>query len=123
MSPVLAGALLGFVAACGVLIAVLGSPPMRSIRLDDRLSPYLRDSPPPSRLLAGGTAPIVGVLAPVRHVLRPVLADLTRWVDRLVGGRGSVRRRLAALGNRSSVEDSGSSRCCGGRSGSDSASS
>lgn len=105
MSPALTGALLGVLAACGLLLAVYASPPMRAVRLDDRLAPYLRDSPPPSRLLAGETTGTVGVLAPVRRLLAPVLGDAVRILDRLAGGRGSVRRRLAALGNRNSIED------------------
>ena len=46
------GALLGLVAALGVLIAVRAAPPLRPVRLVDRIAPYLADSAPPSRLLA-----------------------------------------------------------------------
>src|SRR5882757_5602905 len=105
MSSLLIGAALGLLLACGLLIAVFASPPMRPIRLSDRMSPYLRDSPPPSRLLAGETRRTTGALAPVRRLLGPVLADLIRYVDRLLGGRGSIRRRLAVLGGRQTVED------------------
>ncbi|HVX42970.1 MAG TPA: type II secretion system F family protein [Mycobacteriales bacterium] len=105
MTAPLLGALLGLMIAIGVLIAVYAAPPMRPIRLDDRLSPYLRDAPPPSRLLIGETAPTRGLLAPVRRLLGPILQDAIRVVDRFFGGRTSVRRRLAVLGNRQSVED------------------
>jgi tight adherence protein C len=105
MSPLLIGAGLGLLAACGLLIAVFAAPPMRPIRLSDRLSPYLRDNPPPSRLLFGETRRTTGALAPVRRLLGPVLADLIHWIDRVLGGRGSIRRRLAILGNRQTVED------------------
>ncbi len=102
MSPLLIGGALGLLLACGVLVVVFASPPMRPIRLTDRLTPYLRDSPPPSRLLLGETRGTTGVLAPVRRLLSPVLADLIRHLDRILGGRGSIRRRLAILGNRQS---------------------
>lgn len=105
MSPVVAGALLGLLAAGGLLMAVAASPPARPVRLADRLSPYLRDSPPPSRLLSGDGRPTVGLLEPLRRLLTPVLTDATRVVDRLVGGRGSVRRRLGVLDRSASVED------------------
>jgi tight adherence protein C len=105
VSPQLIGAGLGLLVACGLLVTVFSSPPMRAIRLADRLAPYLRDSPPPSALLAGETRRTTGPLAPVRRLLGPVLADLIRYVDRLLGGRGSIRRRLSVLGRRQSVED------------------
>lgn len=105
MSPTLLGALLGLLLAAGLLTAVYAAPPMRPIRLDDRLAPYLRDAPPPSRLLVRDSAPTRGFLAPVRRLLGPVLQDAIGLLDRLVGGRSSVRRRLAVLGGRQSVED------------------
>jgi tight adherence protein C len=105
VSPQLIGAGLGLIVACGLLVIVFCSPPMRAIRLNDRLAPYLRDSPPPSALLVGETRRTTGPLAPVRRLLGPVLADLIRYVDRLLGGRGSIRRRLSVLGRRHSVED------------------
>ncbi|MGI8697484.1 MAG: type II secretion system F family protein [Mycobacteriales bacterium] len=105
MSPFLAGGLLGLLAVSGLLLAVGASPPMRAIRLDDRLAPYLRDNPRPSRLLADETRPTVGLLAPMRRLLGPVLGEATRLVDKVLGGRRSVRRRLDALGAGTSVED------------------
>ena len=54
------GALVGLVFALGVLLVVAGLPMSRRPRLEDRLLPYLRDAPRPSRLL-GGT-PLAGVV-------------------------------------------------------------
>ena len=51
MSASLAGMLLGLAAAVGVLLVVTFAPPFRSVRLVDRLAPYVHDTPPPSRLL------------------------------------------------------------------------
>src|SRR5215210_3881119 len=95
--------LLGLAAAAGVLLVVTFAPPFRSVRLVDRLAPYVHDTPPPSRLL--GTATEAGLLTAVRKVFGPAVADGARLVDRVLGGRAAVRRRLEALGGESTVED------------------
>src|ERR1700712_5635390 len=95
--------LLGFAAATGVLLVVGFPPPFRQVRLVDRLAPYVHDSPAPSRLLGTVTQP--GMLTAARRVFGPLLADGARQVDRLLGGRMAVRRRLDALGSHAGVED------------------
>jgi tight adherence protein C len=99
----LAGMLLGLAAAAGVLLVARFAPPFRSVRLVDRLAPYVHDTPPPSRLL--GTATEAGLLTAVRRLFGPVVADGARLVDRVLGGRTAVRRRLDALAGDSGVED------------------
>jgi tight adherence protein C len=102
VSPGLSGLLLGALAAAGVLLAVSRTPLVRRPDLDARLAPYLRDAPRPSRLLAR-----TDTLTPfptLERLLRPVLGDLTKVVDRWVGGGGSVRRRLDQLGTELSLE-------------------
>ncbi|MFW3172977.1 type II secretion system F family protein [Geodermatophilus sp. CPCC 206100] len=103
MSASLAGMLLGLAAAAGVLLVVTFAPPFRSVRLVDRLAPYVHDTPPPSRLLGTATEP--GLLTAARRLFGPVVADGARLVDRVLGGRTAVRRRLDALGGESTVED------------------
>jgi tight adherence protein C len=97
------GMLLGLVAAAGVLLAVAYAPPFRQVRLVDRLAPYVSDTPAPSRLLGTATQP--GLLTAARRVFGPALADGAHHVDRLLGGRIAVRRRLDALGGDTTVED------------------
>ncbi|WP_345771191.1 type II secretion system F family protein [Geodermatophilus normandii] len=97
------GMLLGGVAAVGVLLVVSFAPPFRAVRLVDRLAPYVHDTPPPSRLLGTATEP--GLLTAARRVFGPVVADGARFVDRVLGGRAAVRRRLEALGTDQTVED------------------
>lgn len=104
MTPLVTGSLLGLMAAAGVLMAVWAAPPLRRPRLEQRLAPYLRDSPAPSRLLASGDVVSAQVSA-VTRLLGPFLDDLVRTLDRAVGGARSVRRRLAALGGRQRLED------------------
>jgi tight adherence protein C len=103
VSAALVGMLLGLAAAAGVLLVVSFAPPFRSVRLVDRLAPYVHDTPPPSRLLGTVTEP--GLLTAARRVFGPVVADGARLVDRVLGGRTAVRRRLDALGGDTGVDD------------------
>lgn len=99
-----AGAALGLVAGIGVILAVRATPPMRPIRLGDRIAPYLGDTPPPSRLLARPevtSAPFTVL----RRLFGPLLGEAVGLLDRVVGGAASVRRRLAGLGARTTIEE------------------
>ncbi len=102
MTGVPVGMLLGLVAASGLLLVALNAPRLRRARLDDRLSPYLRDAPRPSRLLSLPST--VTPFATLERILRPVLDDATRMLERYVGGSTSVRRRLAQLGRGECLE-------------------
>jgi tight adherence protein C len=104
LTPLVTGALLGLVAAAGLLIAGSAAPPLHRPRLERRLAPYLRDAPEPSRLLATGELVSVQFGA-VSRLAGPFLGDLVRALDRTVGGARSVRRRLAALGGHQRLED------------------
>ena len=103
MNATLLGMLLGLVGATGLVLVVTYAPPFRSVRLVDRLAPYVHDTPPPSRLL--GTATEAGMLTAVRRVFGPAISDGARLVDRFLGGRAAVRRRLDALATDTTVED------------------
>lgn len=96
-----AGAAIGLLGGAGLLLAVLASPPLRKVSLAERIAPYLRDETAPSRLLTDGGATGSGVLG---RLAAPLLADAVHLLDRVLGGRASVRRRLAALGSRTTVE-------------------
>ncbi|NYJ06599.1 type II secretion system F family protein [Petropleomorpha daqingensis] len=103
MSAGVVGMLIGLMAAVGFVLVLTFAPPFRSVRLVDRLAPYVHDTPPPSRLL--GTATEAGLLTAVRRIFGPVVGDGARLVDRVLGGRAAVRRRLDALGGEAGVED------------------
>jgi tight adherence protein C len=103
VSPTVTGMLLGLVGATGLVLVVSYAPPFRSVRLVDRLAPYVHDTPPPSRLLGTATEP--GLLTAVRRIFGPAIGDGARLVDRVLGGRAAVRRRLDALASEMSVED------------------
>ena len=95
------GAGLGAMLAAGGLLFFVGLPANRRPGLEARLAPYLRDTARPSRLLAvsrdtGGP----GLLL----ILRPLIRDLGRGVERLLGGATSVKRRMERAGLRPDVE-------------------
>jgi tight adherence protein C len=103
VNGVLTGGLVGALGGGGALIAIRYSPLVRRPLLDDRLAPYLRDAPRPSRLLAiDSTATPFPTL---ERILRPVLGDLTRVLDRWLGGAASIRRRLAQTGRGMTLEE------------------
>ena len=102
MNSVLLGMVLGLLAAGGLLLAVLNSPLVRRVTLDDRLAPYLRDAPRPSRLLE--VAPAVTPFQTLERILAPVLSDATQFLERHVGGGAGVRRKLERVGRGQSVQ-------------------
>jgi tight adherence protein C len=93
------GALLGLVAGVGLLLMWAGLPRNRRPGLAARVMPYLRDTPRPSALLGDG--PARGLLSVVAV---PVLGDLARGVERVLGGAASVRSRQLRAGLRPDVD-------------------
>ncbi|MDQ1483281.1 MAG: tight adherence protein [Actinomycetota bacterium] len=84
----------------GFLLVFAGLPVSRRPGLEARLAPYLRDTARPSRLLAIRRDAGPGWLL----ILQPVIHDLGRGVERLLGGATSVRRRMERAGMRPDVE-------------------
>jgi tight adherence protein C len=101
LSPI--GALLGLAVGLGVWLVVVRVPWLRRPTLDQRLAPYVRDAPA-SRLLPPDTPTETGPLRTVERLLAPVMTDAVRWVERISGGPGTVRRRLDQLGGGTTVE-------------------
>lgn len=89
------GALLGLLLGLGAALVHQGLPRHRRATLDDRLTPYLRDTPRPSRLLEAQEVPLAAIIP---TVLRPLVTDLARRVESVLGGTSSVRRRLQRAG-------------------------
>ncbi|WP_457252425.1 type II secretion system F family protein [Pedococcus sp. P5_B7] len=101
MNPPLAGALLGLALGVGLVLVWVRLPAHRRATLDDRLLPYLRDAPRPSRLLA---ARRVGGPGALDVLARPVVTDLARRVESALGGSSSVARRLLRAGKAPDVD-------------------
>ena len=100
----LTGAALGALAGLGLWLVVVRLPVMRRPTLDDRLAPYLRDAARPSRLLGGPGSASTGPFSVLERLLAPVMGDAARWVERITGGPGTVRRRLEQLGRGGTIE-------------------
>ncbi len=96
-----AGALLGLVLALGLALCWLGLPARRRPSLIARLEPYLRDAPPPSRLLSTQANLRGSALA---QLAAPVVQRLAAMVERVLGGATSVRKRLQRAGERPDLE-------------------
>ncbi len=94
------GAIVGVVFAVGVVLVWRGLPVNRRPTLTDRLAPYVRDAPRPSRLLA-----VTGAHVPlVVRLVAPMVATLGRAIERVLGGSASVRHRLLRAGQSPDVE-------------------
>jgi tight adherence protein C len=107
VTPAVLGAALGLCAGAGLWLAAAAAP-RRPIPLDRRLAPYLAhlaDAVPPSRLLAFGPDARPTLPAAARRLVAPLLADAARVLERVLGGRSAVCRRLAAVGDARSVDD------------------
>ncbi len=99
-----AGAAIGLLAGGGLVMAVAAAPPIRRRHvLESRLAPYLRDTPRPSRLLV--TDRTYTPFPTAERIVRPLLADAVRALDRLLGGSGPVRRRLEQAGRGMTLDE------------------
>jgi tight adherence protein C len=103
MTGSFAGAGLGLLAGCGLVVALVRLPVHRRPSLDDRLAPYLRDSAPPSRLLARDRT--ITPFPTLERLIAPLMADAVRGLERFLGGASSVRRRLDQAGRDMTVEE------------------
>jgi tight adherence protein C len=95
------GAALGFVLGVGLMLVWLGLPRHRRPGLAGRVVPYLRDTPRPSRLLDDEARPVGGA---VGAIAGPLVRDLGRGVERVMGGADSVRRRQLRAGLSADVD-------------------
>jgi len=95
------GAALGLMLGLGLVLVWAGLPWHRRPGLEQRLYPYLRDAPRPSRLLAAAQ---IGGSSALAVLLRPVVRDLAGGIERTLGGSASVRRRLLRAGRPADVD-------------------
>jgi tight adherence protein C len=100
VSPAATGALVGLFGGGALVYSVSRLPVVRRPSLADRIAPYLRDTSgafdrPSPRSDVG----------PLRALTRPLLHDAATRLDRFLGGRDALRRRLERAGGRLSLED------------------
>lgn len=96
------GAVTGVLALAGVSLVVVALPRNRQPSLVDRLEPYLRDAPLPSRLLRRAE-PARGPFG-LGEIIAPLLAAAARRVERMLGGAPSVARRQLRAGQQADVD-------------------
>ena len=96
------GAGLGVLVLAGATLVVAGLPMSRVPTLDDRLEPYLRDTPRPSSLLAG-PPPARGPFG-LLEMLHPYVASAGAVVGGALGGSTSVARRQQRAGQLADVD-------------------
>jgi tight adherence protein C len=97
-----AGASAGVLAVAGIALVVAGLPTNRRPTLDDRLEPYLRDTPRPSTLLSR-PAPPRGPFG-LGELLAPYLDRLGSGVGSVLGGAPSVASRQLRAGRQADVD-------------------
>jgi tight adherence protein C len=92
------GLLVIAVLVLGVALVVSGAPRQRRPRLAARLDPYLRGlQPARTPLLEAGDPPLTPLPA-LERLLRPLLEEGARTVERWLGGSAAVARRLREAG-------------------------
>lgn len=97
-----AGAMAGVIMVAGLALVVAGLPASRRPTLDDRLEPYLRDTPRPSRLLSR-PAPARGPFG-FGELFAPYVSRLGARVGAVLGGAPSVARRQLRAGQPADVD-------------------
>ena len=103
MTAAVQGGMLGLLAVSGVVLVTRRLPVLRRPRLDDRLAPYLRDTPRPSTLLRAERT--VTPFPTLERLAAPFLSDGARLIERLLGGATSARHRLDRAGGTTTLED------------------
>jgi tight adherence protein C len=98
MSPATTGALLGLLGGGALAYSAARTPLARRVTLADRIAPFLRDAPSAVEVVRPVTD------RPGSTLLRPIASDLVGRLDRFLGGREVLDRRLAQAGGRRSRE-------------------
>ena len=97
------GALTGLFAALGLIVIVQRLPAVRRPRLEERLAPYLRDTPRPSALLDSASRTVTP-FPTLERLFAPSLTSLAGRADVILGGSATIRRRLDQAGSRRTLE-------------------
>ena len=104
MTPAWWGALLGLLVALGLLLIASRVSAIRRPQLSIRVLPYLHDLPGFDHQVGVATSAYSPLPAAV-GVFGPPLRAMAGWVERVMGGAASVRRRLDRAGIEISVAD------------------
>ncbi len=103
MSALLTGGLLGAVFGVGLVVVLARLLAARRPSLESRVSPYIRDVPTASP----SWTPVVASDRPssaLAALARPMIVAAAERLERILGGRESIARRLPRAGSTLSVE-------------------
>lgn len=103
MTPVIVGGLLGGLAGLGVVMVAARLLVARRPTLESRVVPYIRDVPTVP-VSWSPNAPSSRPTSALAALVRPTLESWAERLERLLGGRASVQRRLGRAGSSMSVE-------------------
>lgn len=99
------GALLGLSAGLGVLLVLARVATIRRPQLALRVLPYVRDVPRVGESAGLRRTPSAAPAVAAVGIFAPALRAGARGVEQVLGGAGSVRRRLERAGLRMSVQE------------------
>lgn len=99
------GVLLGAAFALGVLVISARITEIRRSPIEVRVLPYLRDLRPDAGRVPGSVGLTAGPAGTLATVFGPVLGDLARRVEKVLGGSASIGRRLERAGLDLSVHE------------------
>lgn len=99
----LQGALIGLGASVGLFLIVSRLPIFRKAKLDDRVSPYVRDAGVSTFNVSG--ARTVTPFPTLELIFRPYLRNGARSLERVLGGGNIIKRKLAQAGLDMTVEE------------------
>lgn len=97
----LAGAGVGLIFGVGLALVVWRLS-ARRVRLVDRVAPYLQERPTTSGLLQESR--VITPFPTLERIVRPVVRDVGRLLERLGSGASSIRSRLVRAGSPTTVE-------------------
>jgi tight adherence protein C len=104
VSAAVVGSLLGLACGAGALLVLAHLARMRRPRLEARMTPYLRDLPRVSAATTRRPGP-PGARGLWRALLGPGLTSAADRLESVLGGAGSIQRRLTRAGSAMSVQE------------------
>ncbi|HEY8790651.1 MAG TPA: type II secretion system F family protein [Actinopolymorphaceae bacterium] len=96
------GLLIGLFGAVGLLVGLQRLPVFRRPTLDDRLTPYVADASPVVEL---GFDKTYTPFPTLERIVKPFLSRGAHRLERLLGGGGTIRRKLAQAGLGTSLQE------------------
>jgi tight adherence protein C len=98
----LQGLIVGLCLAVGALLALRRLPAFRRPTLDQRLAPYVSDASP---IIEIGFDKTYTPFPTLERIFRPALGRGARRLERVLGGGGTIRRKLAQAGLDTSLQE------------------